>query len=300
MARRQPAGPAALAPTVICAIDQYLPTQERVVHDRLALRVLPPAARLAVRACRCAPVRALAERACERRAPGLWAGTLCRRRYGDEKVAQAVAEGIGQVVVLGAGLDTRACRLVVPAGVPAFEVDLPGGAVRKRLRLKRALGRVPVGLRLVAVDAEAPSLAAALDAAGYSPGRTALFVWEPSGRGALRDAAEAQVRAVLGALSAAAPGSRLLFTYPLRQDRRRADRGGETAPEASEASRPRRRAGPEPGLPAGRVGALLGEYGWRVCEQAAGPGLAERYLRAAGREGVQVPQGEASVYAVKR
>ncbi|WP_040685228.1 class I SAM-dependent methyltransferase [Nocardiopsis baichengensis] len=253
----------ALGPMVIAAVDQCLPTQERVVHDRLVLRLLPRGARLAVGACRVGAVRAWAVRAGERRAPGVWAAALCRRRFGDDVVARAVAEGIGQVVVLGAGLDTRACRLVVPAGVPAFEVDGPGAVVRKRLRLKRALGRVPVGLRLVAVGADARSLAAGLEAAGYRSDRSALFVWEGAAR------RPGRAGAVLGVLESAAPGSGLVLW------------GG-------------------PGAEAGRVGAVLAGSGWCERERLRGPGYAERYLRAAGREGLAVRSAEWSLYAVKR
>ncbi|MFD2351003.1 class I SAM-dependent methyltransferase [Nonomuraea ferruginea] len=44
------------------------------------------------------------------RAGGVWGGVLCRKRYADDKVAEAFGAGIEQLVVLGAGLDTRACR----------------------------------------------------------------------------------------------------------------------------------------------------------------------------------------------
>lgn len=76
-------------------------------------------------------VRDLATRAIEKDAPGLWGGMLARKGYADDQVADALDSGIGQVVFLGAGLDTRAFRLVAPAGAEAIELDLPANVAYK-------------------------------------------------------------------------------------------------------------------------------------------------------------------------
>ena len=44
----------------------------------------------------------------EKRIPGGWAAFLCRKRYVDDQLVNAVTEGIDAVVILGAGYDTRA------------------------------------------------------------------------------------------------------------------------------------------------------------------------------------------------
>lgn len=46
-------------------------------------------------------------------------------RLGDDRVREWTAAGCGQLVILGAGLDTRAFRLALPEDLPVFEVDLP-------------------------------------------------------------------------------------------------------------------------------------------------------------------------------
>ncbi len=48
-----------------------------------------------------------------------------RTRFYDDLVIEAVAEGLGQIVLLAAGMDTRAFRLPLPAQATVFEVDLP-------------------------------------------------------------------------------------------------------------------------------------------------------------------------------
>jgi methyltransferase (TIGR00027 family) len=54
---------------------------------------------------------------------GLVAWVAVRTRFLDELVTQAVADGVGQVVIVGAGLDSRAYRLGLPRDVTVFEVD---------------------------------------------------------------------------------------------------------------------------------------------------------------------------------
>lgn len=63
------------------------------------------------------------------RAPGVGAAfaasAVLRTRFFDDYLRQAAATGCGQVVLLAAGLDTRAYRLAWPAGTHLFELDLP-------------------------------------------------------------------------------------------------------------------------------------------------------------------------------
>ena len=89
-----------------------------------------------------------------------------RTRYYDDLVVDAVARGIQQVVLLGAGLDARAYRLPLPASVVWLEVDRAPVLDYKRRLLTGAHPRV--ALRDVAGDAcEAPTFDA-LRAAGLA------------------------------------------------------------------------------------------------------------------------------------
>ena len=72
----------------------------------------------------------------EKRIPGGWAAFLCRKRYVDDQLVNAVTEGIDGVVILGAGYDTRAYRLPELAGIPVCAVDLPGSVARKAAALR--------------------------------------------------------------------------------------------------------------------------------------------------------------------
>jgi methyltransferase (TIGR00027 family) len=71
-----------------------------------------------------------------KRIPGGWAAFLCRKRYVDDQLVNALTEGIDAVVILGAGYDTRAYRLPDLAGIPVCAVDLPGSVARKAAALR--------------------------------------------------------------------------------------------------------------------------------------------------------------------
>lgn len=98
-----------------------------------------------------------------------------RSRFADDTVATAIAEGTGQVVVLGAGLDTSAYRNTRP-DVRFFEVDHPDTQQWKRQQLAEAGIAVPPTLTFVPVDFETSTLAEGLAAAGFGRSRAAVFL----------------------------------------------------------------------------------------------------------------------------
>jgi methyltransferase (TIGR00027 family) len=85
--------------------------------------------------------------------------------------------GVGQLVVLGAGLDTFAYRNPFGAALRVFEVDHPETQAWKRRRLAEARIAIPPALAFAPVDFERDELLAALQAAGFDPGRRSFFTW---------------------------------------------------------------------------------------------------------------------------
>ncbi|NKY57924.1 class I SAM-dependent methyltransferase [Nocardia flavorosea] len=99
-----------------------------------------------------------------------------RARFAEDAVAAAIAAGVRQVVILGAGLDTFAYRNPLPE-LRVFEVDHPATQAWKRERLAAAgIGR-PETLTFVPVDFETQALAAGLESGGFKRTDPAVFVW---------------------------------------------------------------------------------------------------------------------------
>jgi len=99
-----------------------------------------------------------------------------RSRYVEDQLAAAVAQGVTQYVVLGAGLDTFAYRNPFPS-LRVFEVDFPATQDGKRALLYKAAIDVPSGLTFVPLDFERKSLAEGLAEAGFDAGAAAFFGW---------------------------------------------------------------------------------------------------------------------------
>ena len=103
---------------------------------------------------------------------------ILRIRYAEDRLWEAIAAGVQQYVILGAGLDTFALRSRERANrLRIYEVDHPASQEMKRSGLERIVGGVPSNLSLVPVDFETDRLDEALIAAGFDPKTPAFFSW---------------------------------------------------------------------------------------------------------------------------
>ncbi|AFC41906.1 MULTISPECIES: class I SAM-dependent methyltransferase [Mycobacterium] len=136
-------------------------------------------------------------------------GMACRTRFYDQFFLDATRGGIGQVVILASGLDSRAYRLPWPAGTVVYEVDMPEVIEFKTLTLGD-LGAEPTAQRrTVAIDLR-DDWASALRAAGFDP--QAPSAWSAEGLVVyLPD--DAQDALFDNVTSLSAPGSRLAFEF---------------------------------------------------------------------------------------
>ena len=107
---------------------------------------------------------------------GLRAFLVARSRYAEDTLAQAVARGVTQYVLLGAGLDTFAYRNPYPQ-VHVFEVDHPATQQWKRDLLQTSKLRTPENLTYTAVDFERESLPERLQTTGFNVNAPAFFAW---------------------------------------------------------------------------------------------------------------------------
>ena len=139
------------------------------------------------------------------------AQAVCRSRYTEDRIAEAVARGVRQYVLLGAGLDTFSIRSPLGGRLRVFEVDHPATQGWKRQALAAAHLPVPPHVTLVPAELGADSLIAALQSAGFDLTAPAVVGW-------LGVTMYLDVRAItetLAALSAFAPGTEVIVDYML-------------------------------------------------------------------------------------
>src|SRR5438067_1808062 len=108
--------------------------------------------------------------------PYLRAFFVMRSRFAEDALAAAVADGVRQYVVLGAGFDTFAYRNPFPE-LRVFEVDHPDTQAVKRQRLAHSGIEIPSSLTFVPIDFTTTKLDDALRGAGFDATTPAFFSW---------------------------------------------------------------------------------------------------------------------------
>jgi len=135
---------------------------------------------------------------------------IIRTRFIEERLAQAIRDGVSQVVILGAGFDTRAYRLTeLLKNARVFEVDQPSTQEYKKRRIRDTGIEVPPNLTYVPVDFRHDKLGDVLAAAGYDSNQRTFFIWE----GVTMYLPEAAVEETLRWVAAQAPGSTVIFDF---------------------------------------------------------------------------------------
>ncbi len=115
----------------------------------------------------------------ERRGPGVQALLAARDRYIDDYMQVCLDDGIEQLVILGAGFDSRAYRFESIRGrVKVFEVDHPATQRVKLARLEKIFGAVPDHVVYVPIDFNDETLGERLYSCGYDKRRKTLFIWQ--------------------------------------------------------------------------------------------------------------------------
>ena len=113
---------------------------------------------------------------------GHWAGSrgtvAVRTRYIDDALSAALRNGVEQVVILGAGFDSRAYRVPGINRIRVFEVDHPMTQAEKKRAVVRRLGRLPRHVEFVAIDFTTHRLDAMLPAAGFRAAARTFFICE--------------------------------------------------------------------------------------------------------------------------
>ena len=149
---------------------------------------------------------------------------LSRAKYAEEKLEQAVSNGISQYVIIGAGFDSFCHRRpAFSAGLRIYEIDHPVTQQIKRKRLVEISDSLPKGVEFLAIDLEKQTIADALSDSSFSKDEKAFY----SCLGTVPYLSEEAVFTLLRHLASfAMHGSEIVFdylipTYLMTQEERR-------------------------------------------------------------------------------
>jgi methyltransferase (TIGR00027 family) len=142
---------------------------------------------------------------------GIYEYVTARTRVFDEAFVDALERGFSQIVLLGAGMDTRAFRFQEKnRGTTIFDLDIHATQRYKREVLERKKIAPPAELVFAPIDFNKQPLADVLSEAGYQEGQQTLFLWEGVTMYLEADAVDGTLAFIR---SSAAEGSIVVFDY---------------------------------------------------------------------------------------
>jgi methyltransferase (TIGR00027 family) len=147
----------------------------------------------------------------EIKGPGVMGFLAVRERHIDEYLKSCLADGLEQLVILGAGFDARAYRFEeLKNGVRVFEVDHPASQATKLEKLEQVFGSRPAHVVFVPVDFNTQRLDQRLVESGYDEDLKTLFIWQGVTQYLTPEAVDSTLAFIAGH---SGPGSAVIFDY---------------------------------------------------------------------------------------
>jgi methyltransferase (TIGR00027 family) len=260
------------------ALETNRSTSDRLFEDPYALGFLPVLHQSIVRLLRVPVLGPGLLRMRDRKFPGIIGNLLCRTRFIDDALRQSLREGIEQVLILGAGLDSRAYRIGAPEHVRFFEVDHPDTQAWKRTRARQILNGRSASVTHVPVDFQRETSERGMALVGFPKAQTTV-IWEGVTQYIGSEAVDATFQYITEATE---PGSSVVFTYVHSG----LIDGSVQMPGAESLLQKLDRLG-EPwcfGIDPSEVARYLACRGFRLIHDVGAADYRERYLDPAGRE----------------
>src|SRR5262249_48602434 len=208
---RQAGSPTPPGVAPLRARESARPPTTPLFEDALAPAFLSRPLRLALRLSRLPVVGALVP---WRLIDGHWTGSrgtvVARTRFIDDALGGALRSGAEQVVIFGAGFDTRAYRVAGVERAPVFQGGHPAPQGEKKRAIARRLRPLPSHVVFVGIDFDTDTLGAAMTRSGFRTGARTFFVCEGVTHYLSAPAVDAMFRYVA---ESSAPGSLMVFTY---------------------------------------------------------------------------------------
>jgi len=190
------------------AIETARPCHKRLFSDPYAAAFLTPQQQWIKKASALPLLGPLVVKMVNRRRSGALSAGIARTRYIDELLERCVARGARQLLILGAGFDTRALRLDCIKSLPVIEFDLPETTRFKRSVLEAA-GQLPGHVRYYEADFNKQDLDSLFTEKQIDTNLVTTIVWE----GVTNYLTPASVNTIFRVLNTFPKGSSIIFTY---------------------------------------------------------------------------------------
>ncbi len=194
------------------AIEIMFPSEVRLYNDPYVVNFISPINRLYINILKSDQMLRWMIKFIQKKAPGVYGAHICRTRYMDDIVKEAIDEGFKTVVNLGGGYDTRCLRIEKMSDVLYYHIDQPEVINRFKNKMAELPTGIPSGVRFVPIDFNKQSLEDELARAGYDKSNKTLFLWE----GVTQYITEEAMIGTLDYIASTTKGSQVVFTYVLK------------------------------------------------------------------------------------
>ena len=202
----------AIGAAAIRTLESDSPKELRLFEDNITKDLLSQPARFFMSLMRFKSLRGLMEKRWEKKGPGVLGGLICRTRYIDDVLQSEIEKGIENIVILGAGLDSRPYRIPGIEDTKVYEVDMKPTQDHKKERIKKIFGSLPSHVTYVPIDFNTQALEQILGSKGLDISEPTFFIWE----GVTQYITKKAVDSTLEYISKTAPKSSVVFTYALK------------------------------------------------------------------------------------
>jgi methyltransferase (TIGR00027 family) len=182
---------------------------DRLFTDPYARHFLDSGLKLATMAFKIPLFRKFIGRTINKKIPGAFSSGLARTKYIDDLVQKTINNGSRQVVILGAGFDTRALRLDFLRSVPVIEIDHPDTSRFKIETFKKKFGNLPDNIAYYQIDFNKQSLDGLAKLHHFDFTKPTTIIWE----GVTNYLTSEAVGLTFSFIARFPKGSHVIFTY---------------------------------------------------------------------------------------
>ncbi|MET3026348.1 class I SAM-dependent methyltransferase [Flavobacterium sp. UW10123] len=183
--------------------------RERLFADPYAIHFLDSKLRIVTHLSQFSLIAKYIFNTINKKIPGALSSGIARTKYIDSLLEKAVSNGVEQVIILGAGFDTRAVRLNFLQSIPVIEIDHPNTSNFKAEIYKNRIGQIPENVKFLQIDFNKQNLDQLALEHNLDFSKPTAVIWE----GVTNYLTEEAVKSTFVFISKFAANSHIIFTY---------------------------------------------------------------------------------------
>jgi methyltransferase (TIGR00027 family) len=191
------------------ALETGRNANDRLFTDPYAIHFLDGELKFATIVSRISFFRKWIGKIIQQKIPGVFSSGLARTKYIDDLLQNAIQDGVQQVIILGAGFDTRGSRLDFLKSVQVIEIDHPNTSNFKKEVFKKTIGEPPKNITYCQIDFNRQSLDELAAQNNIDFAKPAAIIWE----GVTNYLTAEAIDKTFSFIARFSKGSYVIFTY---------------------------------------------------------------------------------------